>query len=106
MAEALRARGRKTLPLKEVLAWRLPVKPDGCAKLLELQEGARAELGQARMKVASLENELNDLVYEIYGVTGEERKVIEGFLDRFSSAPGASALGAGPLEEPEGGVEE
>lgn len=89
LAEAFRARGRKTLPLKEVLAWRLPVKPEGCRKLLELEEGTRRELGRIRGEVDSLEDELNDRVYTLYEVTTVERQVIEGFLERYSSRSAA-----------------
>ncbi|MGH9431233.1 MAG: Eco57I restriction-modification methylase domain-containing protein [Terriglobia bacterium] len=84
LAEAFRAHGRKSLPLKEVLLWRLPMKPEGCKKLSELQAGTRRELSRLREELASLEVELNDLVYSLYGVTEGEQKVIEGFLDRFS----------------------
>src|SRR5208283_1855349 len=38
LAEALRCRKRRTLPLKEVLTWRLPVKPEGCSALLKMLE--------------------------------------------------------------------
>jgi hypothetical protein len=85
LAEAFRARGRKSLSLKEVLSWRLPARPEGCKKLSELQAGTRQELSRLREELASLEVELNDLVYSLYGVTAEEQKAIEGFLDRFSS---------------------
>jgi hypothetical protein len=89
LAGAFRTRGRKSLPLKEVLSWRLPVKPEGCRKLLELQEGTRRELGRVRGEVTSLEGELNELVYTAYEVTAEERQVIEGFLERYSSRSAA-----------------
>lgn len=89
LAEAFRNRGRKTLPLKEALSWRLPVKPEGCKKLLGLLEQTRRELARLRDEITSGEGELNDLVYSLYGVTGEERKVIEGFLERFSSRSAA-----------------
>jgi hypothetical protein len=89
LAEAFRTRGRKSLPLKEVLSWRLPVKPEGCRKLLELQEGTRRELGRIRSEVTSQEGALNELVYTVYGVTAEEREVIEGFLERYSSRSAA-----------------
>src|SRR5690348_13852531 len=85
LAEAFRTRGRKSLALKEVLSWRLPVKPEGCRKLLDLQEGTRRELYRLHSRIGSLEDELNDLVYNLYGVAPEERKVIEDFLERYSS---------------------
>jgi hypothetical protein len=89
LAEAFRTRGRKALPLKEVVSWRLPVKPEGCRKLLQIQNDNRRELARLRDEVASQEAELNALVYNVYGVTTEERKVIEGFLERYSSRSAA-----------------
>ena len=89
LVEAFRTRARKSLPLKEVLAWRLPVKPEGCKKLLEFLEGTRRELSRLRSEIASLEDELNDLVYKLYGVTPHEQRVIEDFLDRYSSRSAA-----------------
>jgi hypothetical protein len=91
LAEALRCRKRRTLPLKEVLAWRLPVKPEGCSALLKMLEKTRNQLDRRAETLRSSEDELNDLVYGIYGVTPHERKVIEGFLTRFSSFPAGSA---------------
>jgi methylase of polypeptide subunit release factors len=97
LARALRERRRKSLPLKEVLAWRLPIKREGARKLLELFEKAREDLTRMRERSASLEEELSDLVYDLYGVSGDERKVIEDFLARFSSSP----AGPTPSEEEE-----
>jgi len=67
----------------------LPGKPEGCRKLLELLEDARRELAAVRSELASLEGELNALVYRLYAVTPEEQKVIEDFLDRYSSRSAA-----------------
>jgi len=53
--------------------------------LLDLQEGTRRELDRLHSRIGSLEDELNDLVYNLYGVAPEERKVIEDFLERYSS---------------------
>lgn len=89
LAEAVKSRARKILPLKEVLTWRLPVKPEGCRRLLELLGGRRRELSRLRGEVVSLEGELNQLVYTLYGVTAEEQKVLEGFLERYSSRSAA-----------------
>jgi hypothetical protein len=36
-----------------------------------------------RDEIEGLENDLNEVVYEVYGVEVEEREVIEGFLARF-----------------------
>jgi hypothetical protein len=99
LAEAFRTRGRKTLPLKEALSWCLPVKPEGSRKLLQLQESTRRELGRLQGEVASLEGELNDVVYGLYGVTAEEEKVIEDFLERFSSRSAAEIAENEPAPE-------
>jgi hypothetical protein len=101
LAEALRVRRRKTLPLKELLSWRLPVKPEGCRKLLKLQRETGVELSRLRGEVVSLEGELNELVYVVYGVTAEERKVLEEFLERYSSRSAAESGEAGNEAGPE-----
>jgi Eco57I restriction-modification methylase len=87
LAEALRVRSRKSLPLEDILAWRIPVKPEGCTQLLALQDKARGELNSAREQIVSLEDELNDSVYKLYAVTPDERKIIEDFLERYTSKP-------------------
>jgi len=89
LAAIFRTCGRRSLPLKEVLSWRLPVKPEGCKRLLELLEGTRLEASRLRNEAASLESQLNDLVYKLYDVTPAERKVIEDFLERYSSRSAA-----------------
>jgi hypothetical protein len=89
LAETLRARQRKSLPLKEALAWRFPLKPEGCGKLLTLLAETRRNLSALRTELISLEGELNNLVYRIYRVTREEQKVLEEFLGRYSSTPAA-----------------
>jgi len=104
LAEALRCRKRRTLPLKDVLGWRLPVKPEGCVALLKMLEETRNNLDRRAETLRSSEDELNDLVYRIYGVTPHERKVIEDFLTRFSSLPAASTRQE--AEEDESEVEE
>lgn len=85
LAQALRNRRRATLLLKDVINWRFPVKPEGCKKLLALLDEARQELRKIVQQIASEEEKLNDLVYKIYKVRPAERKIIEGFLSRFSS---------------------
>jgi len=36
-----------------------------------------------KIPISELEDEINDLVYELYGLDEEDRKVIEEFLERF-----------------------
>ena len=100
LAEALRFRKRRTLPLKEVAGWRLPVKPEGCSALLKMLENTRNELAGRTEAIRSGEDELNDLIYGIYGVTADERRIIEDFLSRFSSFPAGSARQETEQDEP------
>ncbi len=85
LAQALLNRRRATLPLKEVLQWRFPLKVEGCKRLLTLLDQTKRELEKLQGQIAAEEGNLNELVYEIYGIKPSERKVIESFLDRFSS---------------------
>ncbi len=85
LAQALRSRRLAKLALQDVINWRFPVKPEGCKKLLALLDEARQELGNMVQQTASEEERLNELVYKIYKVRPAERKIIEGFLSRFSS---------------------
>ena len=70
IAQALKSRGRATLPLKEVLQWRLPLKMEGCKKLLALFNQAKQELENLEGQIAAEEQSLNDLVYEISLLSG------------------------------------
>ncbi|GEM_PF-5487912 len=87
LAAALRLQRRKTVPLKQVLEWRLPLKPEGCRKLLDLLSDAREESRRLAAMIASAEDELNEIVHRLYEITPAERDAIEGFLDRYSSHP-------------------
>src|ERR1035441_5772504 len=92
LAEALRGRNRKSLPLEHVLSRRLPIKPEGCKKLLELLQTTRQEVSEVNEEIASLDNELNELVYKIYEIRSDEQAVIEGFLQRYSSVSADSSV--------------
>ena len=92
LAEALRGRNRKSLPLEDVLSLRLPIKPEGCKKLLELLQTTRQEVSEVNEEIASLDNELNELVYKIYEIRSDEQAVIEGFLQRYSSVSADSSV--------------
>jgi hypothetical protein len=39
---------------------------------------APSGLGRPEREIASTDREIDELVYELYGVTDEERKIIEG----------------------------
>ena len=49
-------------------------------ELKEVIEKGSADQSQIKEKIGKLESEINDLVYQIYGVTREERKIVEGNL--------------------------
>jgi hypothetical protein len=41
---------------------------------------APSELDRLEREIASTDREIDELVYELYGITDEERKIIEGRL--------------------------
>jgi hypothetical protein len=85
LAEAMRSRDRKSLRVDEVLEWRLPLKPSGCKRLLELLIQSRQEARTIEAKIGEEEEELDELVCELYGISPTERRVIDGFLERYTS---------------------
>jgi len=99
LAAALRLQHRKNIPLKQVLGWRLPLKPEGCKKLLDLLDNAREEARRLAAQIASGEDELDEIVYRLYDVSPAERKVIESFLERYSSYPAGSDQAGNEVEE-------
>ncbi|HLI35316.1 MAG TPA: N-6 DNA methylase [Terriglobia bacterium] len=90
LAEALRSAPRQSLSVKEILEWRLPVTPEGAKKLLNLLAQTRKELVSTEDKIRSQEEELNHQVYDLYGLSEDEQKIIEEFLARYSSTPAVS----------------
>ena len=92
LAEALRVRNRKSLPLEDVLSLRLPLKPQGCKNLLRMLQKTRQEALKIGDEIASIDNELNELVYQMYGISSDEQAVIEGFLQRYSSVSADSSI--------------
>lgn len=91
LAEAFRNQKLQNIRRKEVLSWRLPVTASGCKKLLELVAGLQADLSKVRNQVSSTEDKLNDLVFEMYGLSKNEQRVVDGFLERYSSTSKAAA---------------
>lgn len=49
------------------------------------------DLSKVRNQVSSTEDKLNDLVFEMYGLSKDEQKVVDGFLERYSSMSKAAA---------------
>lgn len=87
LAEALRNQKKQNIQRKDVLSWRLPATVAGCKSLLELVGNTQAQLEKTRQQVGSQEADLNDLIFEIYGLSKDERKVVDDFLLRYSSGP-------------------
>ncbi len=52
----------------------------GCLTRGRYSNLAPSELNRPEREIASTDREFDDLVYELYGITGEERKIIEGSL--------------------------
>ncbi len=48
--------------------------------LKEIVKKGGADQSQIKEKIKKLEDEINELVYQLYGITKEERKIIEGSL--------------------------
>jgi hypothetical protein len=86
VAEGLRLQKRQNIRRKDILSWRLPVPGSGCKKLLELLAGLQGKLAQLKSQVTSTEEELNQTVFEMYGLSKDEQTVIDDFLTRYSSA--------------------
>ena len=59
----------------------------GAARMLEMNKKkhsgrlAPSELDRLEREIASTDREIDELVYELYGITDDERKIIEGKSD-------------------------
>jgi len=96
LARAFRTMDRATLHLEDVLSWRLPLKREGCVRLLDLAQKVAEEIDASGRSIESEEERLNELTYKLCRVTKAERRTIDGFLDRYSSRP----IGSPDPEEP------
>ncbi len=103
LAEGLRNQKKQNIQRKDVLSWRLPATVTGCKSLLELAKSTHTELEKIRQQVGSQEADLNDLIFEIYALSKDERKVVDDFLLRYSSGPAVASevLEEGGDEEPD-----
>lgn len=90
VAEGLRERGRGKLDRKQVQSWKLPVKPEGCRRLLQLAGEAKLKLQETETEISAEERKLNSLVYESYGLDQQEQRIVEDFLARYSSKSATS----------------
>jgi hypothetical protein len=67
----------------ELLALNVPEREVEQRAYLETLATWQTEIACLQEEIAGLEAELNDTVYEVYGLDEEDRRVVEGFLDRF-----------------------
>jgi hypothetical protein len=77
----LEVRGK--LSREELTGLRVPERDAEQRAYLGRLAAWQEELAGLRREIAGLEVDLNEAVYEVYGLNGEDRKVIEGFLERF-----------------------
>jgi len=83
-AEAwLRVQGKRQVPSNEFMGLKLPTEEWACYKLLDLLAEAEWEIESLRTRLEEMEEELDDYVAGLYGLSNEDRKVIRLFLKRF-----------------------
>ncbi|RMD84111.1 MAG: hypothetical protein D6808_07540 [Candidatus Dadabacteria bacterium] len=73
-------RGKNFSKDKEVII-RIPRSDSAIEKILSQLEADKKRLAQT--PISELEDDINELVYELYGLDEEDKKVIEEFLERF-----------------------
>jgi hypothetical protein len=61
--------------------YNIPV-PKSSELFKKIRKGYSFDQAEARAKIRKFEQEINELVYEIYGTTEEEREIIEESLQR------------------------
>ncbi len=74
---------RKKISRTALLELRLPERQTAQAQYLEMLRTWQSELVQTRQEIIELEGKLNDLVYSVFGLSSQDRKTIEAFLERF-----------------------
>jgi hypothetical protein len=60
-----------------------PEREPAQRQYLETLTNWKAELETTRQEILKLEEQLNDIVYSVFNLTAQDRKVIESFLERF-----------------------
>ena len=83
-AEAwLRVQRKRRVSSNEFIGLKLPAEERVCYKLLDLLAEAEREIETLRTRLEEMEEELDDYVAALYGLSNEDRKVIRLFLKRF-----------------------
>jgi len=79
----LNANSKKLVKAKDVKNIILNISvPKSDELLKEIVKKGSADQSQIKEKIKKLEDEINELVYQIYGITKEERKIIETEISR------------------------
>ncbi|MEF2278726.1 hypothetical protein V3W47_10475 [Deinococcus sp. YIM 134068] len=74
---------RRSIGRDELLALRVPERGADVRAYLDTLAGWRTRMAELRGEIGAREAELNDVVYNLYGLTTDERAVVERFLERF-----------------------
>ena len=74
---------RRKILRSDFLALRIPEKENDQKKYLQTLHDWKVKLENTKAEIFKLEAELNDIVYSIFKLTAQDRKVIESFLARF-----------------------
>jgi len=83
-AEAwLRLQGRASVPSDRLMGLTLPVEERACEALLRLLAETEREIERLRGRLEESEEELDDLVSQLYGLSTADRAAIREFLERF-----------------------
>jgi hypothetical protein len=72
-----------TVDTQEFLALEVPINSKDQTRYLETLAAWESEVSVLSGEIEKLEAELNDVVYEVYGLNAADREVIEEFLKRF-----------------------
>ncbi len=75
-------RRRKRVRRRELLGLEVPSEKE-VVKVMKEFSGDRKRVEELKGEVKRLEGEINELVYELYGLDAKDRKVIEEFLEKF-----------------------
>jgi hypothetical protein len=74
---------RGTVDTQEFLALEVPISSKDQTRYLETLAAWESEVSELLGEIEKLEADLNDVVYEVYGLNVADREVIEEFLARF-----------------------
>jgi len=80
---SIRGEGHKALQTKDLLTVRLPVDRADCNELLDELTTVKSEIATLQEKVKNKEEEADELVCALYGLSLKDRKILTQFLLTF-----------------------